>query len=318
MRISLAKLKLLFVSMVALGLTACGSFYKVDSQYISNDAEVKKPEILETNLYKKEIKSVKTIAVQAPDKCTQDTSSDKRGQVKKKESIIVSVCGDSLSDIERGLVKAGYQVISWKQFDAEQRQNGLTPREAALKLKTDAIFLINSLDTSEVKLGEDARFERRFFKTNDAGKKKGPALVNDNEKKMFLAHIRPLERRLRNSKRLSATVNATVMMAESGQSIWFYEWTATENREINTNLSVMLDCDESIAGTTVSCVKTTPDESQGFIAWFMSLFSPRTENMSSGDSEAITTGQRSANQQKAEWDKLLGKVIENLLENFKA
>lgn len=300
----MSKVKSIFTCVMIVSLTGCSSFYRVNSQYVSNDSEVEKPEILETKQYQSGIKSVNVIAVQAPDKCTQDTASTKRGQSNTKESVVVSVCGDSLSDIERGLVRAGFQVVSWKQFQAEQQQNSLTPREAAKKLNTDAIFLINSLDTSEVKMGRDARFERRFYHSNEEGEKESKALVGDTLKEILLSSIKPEEKSLYQSTRLSATVNATVMLAETGQSIWFYEWTVPERKEIKTEFSVLVQC-----ASDDDCETVAPLSDEGF-------FDDFSENLSSGDVEAISTAQLSANQKVVIWDKLLKEVIADLLTRF--
>ena len=125
-------------------LTACSKYYTLTTEYISADLPEASAEIVTTLAYEKLYNQFKIIAVQAPDKCINETSGQKSGKSERKAAILTTQCGVEMAEIERGLVRQGYQVLSWKELAQSQKKYSQSPKDAAKKLGAEAIFLINS------------------------------------------------------------------------------------------------------------------------------------------------------------------------------
>ena len=68
---------------------------------------------------------VSTLAIQAPDKCINETQSKATGRSSGKagDDILGTECGVEMASIERALAKTGYNVISWKVLKGAMKPN---------------------------------------------------------------------------------------------------------------------------------------------------------------------------------------------------
>jgi hypothetical protein len=296
-----ANLRITLALAMAVLLPGCANYYFLTTEYVSADVPIDPPEILETKEYTRRLGTVQVLAVQAPDRCIQEGAAARSGQQKEESSLMQTNCGVHLADIERGLVRNGYQVVSWKELWLTQVQDKISPRDAAIKLNADAIFLVNSLELSSVSQGENARWERRFYESSTAGDQEGSAMVDEPTKKQFLKLLRKKERTLQGNKRLSATINATMIMTKTGRSIWFYEWTLAEEKAAEMKGDLHVSCADML------CQKAD-----------MAAGASRKRKLSSGDTEALSTQGRSADVIRAIHDRLMASVIKDLVARFAA
>ena len=290
----------LLVLAIGCSLSGCANYFMITTEYVAADTPIPPPEVLKTREYSSHAKQVRVLAIQAPDRCINEGASTRSGKQRQNASVMQTTCGVHLADIERGLVRSGYQVVSWKEMWLTQKQDGVSPRDAAIKLKADAIFLVNSLDRSSVSQGENARWERRFYKSSSAGETQDAASVNEVLKKQFIKRIRKQERILAGTQRLSATINATMIMTRTGRSVWFYEWTASEEKQAALKGEVLVACDAEL------CTQAARGGTG------------RRGKLSSGDTEAISTQGRSADVKRTIHDRLMKQVIRDLVGRFAA
>ncbi len=273
-------------------LTACSKYYALTTEYVSADITEAPAEIVTTPAYNKMYVKLKIIAVQAPDKCINETSAEKSGKAERKAAVVTTQCGVEMAEIERGLVRQGYQVLSWKELAQAQKKYSQSPKDAAEKLGAEAIFLINSTERGKVHQGENARWERRFYNSNSDGLRKAPPLVNETRKSQFLRLLRSTEGKLAERKRLSTTVNATVFLVSTGRAIWFYDWTHAEEELKNVKGSRHVFCEEEY------CQRAAKH-----------LARQKSSKLSSGDTSAVSTQGRPADVIKAIHTRLMKEVI---------
>ncbi len=294
---------LLFIFPITL-LSGCAQYYVLTTDYITIDAPEKSAEIVATPDYMIKRKDIKTLAIQAPSRCASETSSQMSGKSDDVNANLVIECGPMMAEVERGLVKEGYAVISWVELDKTEKAHALSPRDAANQLRADAIFLINSMDCSDTNQGGNTRWDRKFFHSDYSGNgtKGEPAMVNDNLKARFIQLLKGSESRILNSyKRLSCTVNASVISVDTGKSVWFYDWTHVEGKRAAMSDAIHVACNNQTICSPV--FKTKDNQSSG--------------GLSSGDSSEVSVQGRPENEIKAAKFLLTKEAINNLVQKFK-
>lgn len=301
--------KILAAALIVTALTACsGKYFVVKQEFLSNET-LQLAEITKAKSYQNAIKAVKVIAVQAPDHCNQETASQRSGEQVSNATIFFQRCGVHMADIERGLARVGYEVVSWKEFLSAQQLGAigsgksgdaqkLTPVEAARNLKVDAILLINSLEATQKELGKDGRLERRFYQSNLDGDILEPANVDMKLKKQFDEQLNHMHSGSNVDKKLSATVNATMILVETGRSVWFYEWTVAETDSAQYDQQLHLVCKGECSQVVRKKPKKTP-----------------VEKVSSGETIAVSRS-GGADTDRQEYERLMKILIADLLNKF--
>ncbi len=293
---------LLFIFPIIL-LSGCSQYYLLTTDYLTIDVPEKPAEIVATTDYMVKRKDMKTLAIQAPSSCANETSSQMSGKSDAPSANLLSLgCGVEMAEVERGLAREGLTVISWVELDKTEKAHGLSPRDAAIQLHADAIFLINSMDCSDTNQGGNTRWDRKFFHSEINGNKEEPAMVNDNLKAKFIQLLRGSENKILSSyKRLSCTVNASVISVDAGKSVWFYDWTHVEGKRAAMSDAIHVVCNNQTLCSPV--FKTKDNQFSG--------------GLSSGDSSEISVQGRPENETKAAGFKLVKEVINNLVQKFK-
>lgn len=279
-------------------MTGCAKHYTLSTEYVANDAAETPAEVVSTSNYRNSLTSIKTIAVQAPDFCINETSTQKEGT--RAESAILRInCGIEMGEIERGWAKFGYEVLSWKVLKQTQDKFNLSPRQAAERLGADAIVLINSTERSFVQPGENARWERRYFIADKQGHQQSPAYVNNITERQFIRMLGEEERKLVGKNRLSATINATVFLVSTGQAVWFYEWTHAEKKLEQSRADLHVICEKDFC-------RPAPQLLRG----------DRQTRLSSGNTAALSTQRTPQNQYRAIHSRLMKEVINDMVKKF--
>jgi hypothetical protein len=167
-------------------------YYKIQSRFVASAQDQQAPEIIETPAYMQLAGSATTVAVRAPDQCSNNTTNQATGEAAAGGAILQTNCGVEMGEIERALTRAGYNVISWNILDREMARND-SASEVARNLGAQILFQVNSLERSRKTLGQDARWERTYFSTDYTGTKAMPLPLNEQQRSFlssnYLAQI---------------------------------------------------------------------------------------------------------------------------------
>ncbi len=289
-------------------MSGCSSwaFYAVESNYSSSEHEKRPAEIIKTATYLKNKKKIKRVAVRAADGCANETTSQSKGEAISLETVLLkSNCGHEMAILERSIAKAGYSVISWKIIDSRANSKKKSAVDIAKDMKADILLQINSMERLITGSGADLRLDRRFYVSNKRREIKEVAKVNQVIKKQILNHAQKVENshRLNHSKSVNISVNLNVTAADvnTGEAIWFYEWTLSE--EAKSDL---------LKTTSFSACKKNKCKS-----WMPRRRVTNGDELSSGTSQAVT---RVAFEdiQRAKHNQLIKKLVGNMIKNLKS
>ncbi len=283
-------------------LAACGTpYYLVTSDFMTSDNREAPPEIVESQTYLSVIPNIKSLAVKAPEGCANETAAESSGEAAGQDVLLKTTCGIEMAELERALTKAGFQVISWNVLQNKVLKEEITPQTASKELGAEVLFQINSLERSLVQSGQDARWERRFYESNDQGEQLDPASLPVKEGEQLIRQIKKKESSLSQQERLSVTINASASLVKTAETMWFYEWTHAETRKQDAATNVLAICNDGKCRET--SVKSTEQSDEGRLV--------------SGSSEAISKQKNAKDQQNALYHTLLRDVVTNLATSFK-
>ena len=295
-------LSIFFLVLSSSLFTACGpSHYLVVSDFMVADNRETPPEIVQSKTYQSVIPNIKSLAVKSPEGCANETAAQSSGEAAGQGVLLKTTCGIEMAELERALTKAGFQVISWKVLQNKVLKEESTPQAASKDLGAEVLFQINSLERSLVQAGQDARWERRFYQSNQDGEQLDTASLPAQEGEQLIQYIKTKEAALTHRERLSVTINASASLVETGETIWFYEWTHAEAREQNAAMKVLAVCNDGKCQETSVPIRDQPNE----------------EHMISGSSEAISKPKNAKDHQTAVYHKLLRDLVTNLALSFK-
>jgi len=279
-------------------LVSCTPHYLVRSEYVVSQQLNTSPEIIETASYNELLPTITTIAIRAPDSCANETTAIHSGEASGRGLLLKTDCGVEMSELERALAKAGYHVISWDIIKNRViHDENMTPVKAAKDLGAQVLFQVNSLERSAANVRQDARWERRFYHSSGKGERGSPAPVNAKLKHSFESFIIPQEKRALPERRLSATINATAVLVDTGQAIWFYEWTHKEALSDRYETDVLLACKHE------NCWRPSPE-------------TPPEREVYSGSTEAVSAAERDASEINATYNVLIREALDDLVTRF--
>jgi hypothetical protein len=159
------------------------------------------------------------------------------------------------------------------------------------------------LERTVTRAGQNARWDRRYFESNSNGEKgasvaltkKQADKVDNIAKEVEIKEIQTFD------NRLSATINASVTFVETGQVIWFYEWTNSEELKSYDILETIVFCSED------NCLKKTPSKNNSEFGG---------NEMRTGTSEAISIQINAGESERARYHELLTDVVKDLVQKF--
>lgn len=291
-----------FVVVAVVGaLTGCTNQYLLSSQFVTKSQTDQAPEIVETPFYLAEHSQFRTVAVRAPDGCSNRTANEATGSATSKEAIMRTTCGVEMAELEKKLAKAGYRVISWKVLEREM-VNKVSATEVAGSLGAEALFQINSLERAQKLVGKDALWERKFYETNDAGAALREHAFDDATRAHFKEQYFDKFERNVELDRLAVTLDANAIFVKTGESIWYYRWTHADPASLNYRKDVLINCKSN----NRDCQEFQPARQNH-----------TTTNMTvSGESEAVTVTEKPDDKKQALYAQLLSTVIDDFVRNF--
>lgn len=216
-------LKLIILGILFSNLIGCAAQYTRDSyiyRYVETEIIVspskKAPQVIKTKAYQAIKDNIDTVAIIAPDSCRQQSAMSSNIE---QEDFIRSRCGVEIGIIERGLIEAGFNVISWEMLVSISREKSYL--SSAKELDVDVLFSINSLekiiaDTSDVYL------KRSYYNSNEAGEKLEPVSMTEYEKRGIREELKDYEG-LKAGLTIGAAIDVAAVDAKTGESIWYYQ-----------------------------------------------------------------------------------------------
>jgi len=224
------------------GCTRTSKYVYVESSLIDTTKNETQAEVTMTPHYSKIFPRIKSVALNAPSSCANQSTSTATGQAEGKGSIVKTYCGVEMAEIEKALVRQGFTVYSWNMMQNALKINQ-TPIEVAKSLGAQVLFQVNSLERVKVKPGRDTRIEHNFFGSNDKGEK-----LNSLELEQYwITEVNKLieteeHKQLSSAKKLGAMLDISAVDAETGQTIWFYRWFNNEDTSKSLFATYFLQC----------------------------------------------------------------------------
>ena len=246
-----------FLPCVSVAFMACHPWYWVESEYRGATLEEQPPEIAATSVYRSLVRPGLSVALSAPDKCADQSAAQASGGPASAGELLATTCGVEMAELERALVESGFRVVSWNAVrQMVLYKEHVTPLEAAQQLNATVLFQVNSLERSKARRSHELEWERSFYEwelgffewffgigTNGS---KGPLVeVPDDRAKALENRMSRVEQAARPREQVSVTVNATAILAESGETIWFYSWTHAEEFDEEVRATQLFECHRS-------------------------------------------------------------------------
>ena len=103
-----------------------------------------------TPKYREVHRTLKAAALRLPDTCLNESASRVAGAGGQSQLIFQTNCGPWLGEIEKALSASGFKVYSWDALAKLEKQRGLSPYNAGRELGADVVFMLNSLEASDI------------------------------------------------------------------------------------------------------------------------------------------------------------------------
>lgn len=292
------------VAIAATLLLGCNPWYLVESEYQGATLRGDPPEITETRVYRRAVRPGVSVAVGAPDRCANQSAGEATGGAKTIEELISTTCGVEMAEVERRLAEAGYRVISWNAvYQMVVYEENVTPLAAAKQLGAEILFQMNSLERSRVAPGQESTWRRSFFESNSKGDRKGVAHVDEARARALEGWMMTIESAVLPREQISVTADATAILVETGEAIWFYRWTNNERFEGNLSTTQLFECNRRNMG---HCVKHAHHGRPSVAAG-----TPRA-----GGSGSMRSPGLSVTSAEAEYYRLVREVVRDLVSRF--
>jgi hypothetical protein len=244
---------LVALSLLLVVLAGCSKNYIVMSRLVEKTRIEAPADVTPSRSFASVLKRTKTVALRAPDSCANEGAAKARGESSSAGGILQTDCGVEMSELERGLARAGFNVVSWDAIRKMVKYDNITPVAASRRLGADVLFMINSLERTRTDVGMNARWQREFHAANARGESQGSTAVAESRAMKLEALMASPEQALTPGARLSATVNVSAVNVKTGQTIWFYEWTHAEPMAKDVRTQALIQCNQQF------CAHTNPD-----------------------------------------------------------
>jgi hypothetical protein len=280
-------------------------YYKVQSRFVSSPQDQQAPEIIATPAYNQLAGQATTVAVRAPDHCSNNTTNQATGEAAATGAILLTNCGVEMGEIERALTRAGYNVISWNILDREMRRDN-SAAQVASQLGAQILFQINSLERSRKTLGQDARWERSYFSTDAMGTNVQPLPLNEQARNLLSNnYLEPIEAK-QNPRAYAVTLDAAAVWVPTGQTIWYYRWTrAAEPTGVSAGYNLRLQCLWGYGFSNCQPIANPADP-----------VGPTGTVLAAGESVALSAGERPEDAERAIYLDLFKEVVRNFVDSF--
>ncbi len=279
------------------------TYYRVSSRYMASAQGEQAPEIIPTPAYSQLTGSARTVAVRAPDRCSNATTNQATGNAASAGTILQTNCGVEMGEIERALTRAGYNVISWNVVDREMAGNN-SPVDAASKLGAQVLFQINSLENSRKTLGQDALWERSYYLSSPSGDVGQPLSLAPDQRNLVAKNYLATIEAQSIPRAYAVTLDAVAVWVRTGQSIWYYRWTHSRAPQDTTSgYNVLLAClDGVLSQCEASQIRHAAAQAPGQSA--------------AGETVAVSMSERPEDAERAIFSALYKEVVGDFVASF--
>jgi hypothetical protein len=193
-------------------------------------------DIVQTSDYLKRFENVKKVAFRAPDSCVQSLESNSTGSAINKQ-LVSARCGVVMAELEKALVKAGYDVYSWKSINGLVYNNSeATYVDAAKKLGAEILFEVNSLEQKTIPT--QSKFNRKYLESNSRGKIIGDIAISEDELKQINKLVTENEQaNAYRIRRVGAMIDINAVDVTNSKKIWFYQWSKPSRESLGATMN---------------------------------------------------------------------------------
>jgi hypothetical protein len=318
----------LLTVMILLIPIGCHPWYLVESSYQKVGLTEDPPEITTTREYQTHRGKALSVAIDAPDRCADQSSTEATGEATSAAELLRATCGVEMAELERALARAGHRVISWEAVrEMVLHKAEVTSLEAARNLGAEVLLHVNSLEHSISEPGFDERWNRRFYKSDNKGTKGPLAEVPELRAQALEKGMRTSELRAVPLGRVSASIDATVVLVSSGEAIWFYRWTHSQAFESKITARQLFECNRRHIGHCIRQMpvyenqetrskRSGPPHERGSFRREASGSPKKSGRTRSGSRGALSQPARDANEIEAVYYRLAKRVVDDLATRF--
>lgn len=236
-----------FITLCSLGallvISGCASkseiktkHYLIETSLTSNTAKKIDADVTHSPRYKSVLPAVRSVALRAPSNCSNEASSSSTGAATNQQTVIKTHCGVEMAELEKILVKQGYNVVSWNNTATDFVQAGRL-------LSVQVFFVVNSLEKVILKPASSEKLERTMFESDEYGSKFEKIFVRPEIEKSIYDEIGNKDFRSFSDLLLRGTMlDITAVDASTGQSIWFYQGKLNDGASRNTSVKTLVRC----------------------------------------------------------------------------
>jgi len=175
-----------------------------------------------------------TVAIRRPDACANETAGQATGAFTHEtgevqhETMLGTDCGFWLAEVERGLAKNKFTVVSWKSLEQVEKKNQVPSYVAARQLGADVVFIVNSLESGPVSResrGQNVSTKVDYFESNPNGDRLEPLEVTETDNRSVTDFMKPLTKSMRSGKwfyAVKTVLDITAVDTRTGEAVWFY------------------------------------------------------------------------------------------------
>lgn len=228
------------LGLVLLGGSGCHPWYLVKSQVNSEDWKERLPEITATRAGKAP-RPLK-LAILAPDECSTRSGAEASGEAVSTRLLLRNRCGVVMAELERAMVKRGWNVTSWKAVDQLVAAGHGSALQAAKALGANVMIELNSLEETTQNPLRDLNWHTEFHESDSTGVEGPVVAVPEARAQVLEAGLREAQIRSFPSRRVGASLNVTVVLVETGQAVWFYNWSHWQRLDEELSTTQLFHC----------------------------------------------------------------------------
>jgi hypothetical protein len=220
-------------------VAAARADYALVEYRLREAAEEPKVEISDTEAYRNEHARFATAAVRLPDTCLKEGVTPLTAS---GTGALQPHCSAWLAELERALTAAGFRVLAWDALARLEQEKNLTTSSAAKELGADIAFVFNALAAEDVTAGSNPLPKHQYFESDERGTRGAPLELDEQTRSAFLAYTRSAAAKsIRPDEviAVSASLDSTAIMTQTGESIWFYRRTAAQPTKVRQGLRLL-------------------------------------------------------------------------------
>jgi hypothetical protein len=161
---------------------------------------------------------------------------------------------------------------------------------------------VNSLERVQLRAGQDARWERRFFESNECGVAGAAQEFGGADLASMRQLVARREAAILERPQLGAMLDVNAVMVETGQTIWFYRWEKADSVGADKVTRVLALKSKNLwMPIAPKCQKGASNE----------------RVVKSGESEAVSVGAAAGSDTEAAYFSLIRDVVADFVAKFK-